>query len=245
MTYISQQAIIETGAYLGHNVQVYGPTIIERGAIIEDNCIIGKPSRVQMTRFRELIQQADGPVSPNDYDRMVDTTTRIKHGALLQSGTTIYSGCEIAEDAICEDNALIRWDTKIGQKTKIMFGAFIGSYITIGHHCRIGGFCCNDTVIGNYTTSFGELTHSYTKYGGGRRDPAPRLGDRVTVGFGVQIIGGVTIGDGSYIVANSVVSKNVPPETIVTDVNVHHPMSDWKGSLTEEYLSSFPDAIDT
>ncbi len=240
MTYISPHATIEAGVYLGHNVVILGAVQIQRGAIIEDNVILGKPSRVQLQRFKLALQADPNHASHQDYNNCVDTPTVIGQGAVIQSGTVIYSGCELGAETICEDNAIIRWDTKIGAYTKVMFGAFIGSYITVGHHCRVGGFCCNDVYLGNYVTTFGDLTHSYTRYGGGRRDPAPRLENRVTVGFGVNIIGGVTVGKDSYVVANSVVTKDVPPETIVTDTNVHHPMSEWKGTLHDEYLYSFP-----
>lgn len=240
MGYISSRATIETGVYIGQNVTIWGPAQIRTGAVLEDNTIIGKPSRVQLQRFKLTLEAAGETLSHTEYDAAVDTVTIIGEGAVVQSGTTIYSGCELGSESICEDNATLRWDTKIGALTKVMFGAFIGSYITIGHHCRIGGFCCNDVFVGNYVTTFGDLTHSYTRYGGGRRDPAPRLENRVTVGFGVNIIGGVTVGADSYVVANSIVTKNVPPKTIVTDANVHHPMSEWKGTLRDEYLTSFP-----
>lgn len=240
MSYISPRASIEEGVYIGDNVTIFGPAVIQRGTIIEDNCIIGKPSRVQLQRFKLSLQASPSNLGRDDYDLAVDTPTILGPGVTLHSGTVIYSGCQLDEEVICEDNVLIRWDTRVGHHTKLMFGVFIGSYITIGQHGRIGGFCCNDTYIGNYVTSFGSLTHSYTKYGGGRRDPAPRLEDRVTVGFGVNIIGGVTVGAGSYVVAASIVTKNVPPETVVTDHNVHHPMRDWRGSLRDEYLNSFP-----
>jgi UDP-3-O-[3-hydroxymyristoyl] glucosamine N-acyltransferase len=240
MTYISPKASIEPGVFIGRNVTILGSSHIHAGAVIEDNCVIGKPSRVQMRRFQEQVQSSDHELAYTDYDAAVDTATVIGAGALLHTGTIIYSGCTLHQGVICEDNTLMRWDSEVGAYTKLMFGVFIGSWVKIGRHCRIGGFLCNDAVVGNYTTSFGDLTHGYTKYGGGRRDPAPRLEDKVTVGFNVNIIGGITIGRMSYVVADSMVTRDVPPETVVTGRNVHHPLNEWRGSLAEEYRSSFP-----
>jgi UDP-3-O-[3-hydroxymyristoyl] glucosamine N-acyltransferase len=240
MNYISPRAIIEPGVFIGRNIAILGPAHIKTGTIIEDNCIIGKPSRTQLYRFQQQLKQATRPLTYEDYDAAVDTSTIIGEAAILNSGNVIYSGCTLHEGVICEDNCLIRWDSEIGAHTKLMFGVFVGSWVKIGQHCRIGGFLCNDAAVGNYTTSFGDLTHGYTKYGGGRRDPAPRLEDRVTVGFNVNIIGGITVGSLSYVVADSMVTRDVPPETVVTGRNVHHPMSEWRGSLAEEYRSSFP-----
>jgi serine O-acetyltransferase len=43
---------------------------------------------------------------------------------------------------------------------------------------------------------------------------APRLGDRVEVGCGAVIIGGITIGDDARIGPNAVVTTNVPPRAL-------------------------------
>jgi serine O-acetyltransferase len=45
----------------------------------------------------------------------------------------------------------------------------------------------------------------------GRPGDAPRLGARVDVGAGAQILGDVTIGDDARIGANAVVLSDVPP----------------------------------
>lgn len=47
---------------------------------------------------------------------------------------------------------------------------------------------------------------------------APRLGRRVNVGAGAVILGSVTIGDDSIVGANSVVLRDVPPNTTVVGV---------------------------
>jgi len=236
MTFISPRAVIEAGAYIGQNVCIYGAVIIQRGAVVEDNCIVGKPSRSQLTRFRETLVPSP---TVADYDAVVDTPTILGAGVQLHSGTVIYAGCHLEEGVICEDNTVVRWDTHIGAHSKMMVGAFIGSYIRIGHHCRVGGTVGNDTVFGDYVTSFGDMLHAYRQYGGGRRDPAPRVEDYATVGFNSTIIGGVLIGTRAYIAAGSIISKDVPPETFVKGVNEQRPMRNWDGSLKEEFDKFF------
>lgn len=46
----------------------------------------------------------------------------------------------------------------------------------------------------------------------------PVLGDRVQVGAGARVLGGITIGDGVIVGANAVVVKDVPPNCVVAGV---------------------------
>ena len=43
----------------------------------------------------------------------------------------------------------------------------------------------------------------------------PKIGDNVDIYVGARVLGGVDIGSGSMIGANSVVTKNVPPQSVV------------------------------
>ena len=46
----------------------------------------------------------------------------------------------------------------------------------------------------------------------------PILGDRVTVGAGAKVLGGITLGDDATIAANAVVLKNVAKKSIMIGV---------------------------
>ena len=46
----------------------------------------------------------------------------------------------------------------------------------------------------------------------------PTLGNRVTVGAGAKVLGPLTIGDGSAIGANAVVTHDVPADSIATGI---------------------------
>lgn len=47
---------------------------------------------------------------------------------------------------------------------------------------------------------------------------APRLGNRVSVGAGAKILGGVSIGDDAKIGANAVVTRDVPPSAVAVGI---------------------------
>lgn len=101
--------------------------------------------------------------------------------------------------------------------------------IIFGHHVQLGPYChiAADIHFGNYVlcasnVSFiGRNEHSYN-YPGETIWDAPRgidkttiIGNDVWIGHGAIIMGGVEIGEGSVIAAGSVVTKDVPPFSIV------------------------------
>jgi UDP-3-O-[3-hydroxymyristoyl] glucosamine N-acyltransferase len=244
MTYVSARAQLAEGVFLGRNVAILGPCRIGAGVVIEDNCVIGKPSPSALRDARWPSSQTG--ISSREsagydaYDAAVDASTFVGDGCVILAATLIYSGVQLHEDVLCEEQTVIRDNTRVGRGTQLKYGARISSHVAIGRGCRISGFVANDCRIGDQTSSFGQLVHAYTKYGGGRRDPSPALGDRVTVGVGALVIGGIAIADDCYVAAGSIVTTDVPPGTVVTGVNTHTPLEGWLGQLKDDYPRSFP-----
>lgn len=72
--------------------------------------------------------------------------------------------------------------------------------------------------------TFGEnvvIGHQVTIGNRNGRMAAPRIGNRVYLGAGSKILGPISIGDDAVIGANAVVTKDVPPGTVVVGANVH------------------------
>ncbi|MDH4080034.1 MAG: serine O-acetyltransferase [Nitrospira sp.] len=105
---------------------------------------------------------------------------------------------------------LARWLTgvEIHPSAKIGTGFFIdhGMGVVIGETAEIG----------DYVTLFQGVTLGGTGKERGKRHPT--LGNHVVVGAGAKILGGITIGDNVKIGANSVVLKNVAPNSTVIGV---------------------------
>ena len=228
MKFIGKNVEIDEEAFIGDNVYLFGPVKIERGVIIEEGCMIGKPSDSQ---YEQLKKKIKSPRSYNEFDEVVDTKTVIKKNCYIGHLSTIYSGTTLQEGVICKDYSLIGWDSTIGEKTKLMCRAQVYSWVMVGRGGRIGGLCGNDSKMGDNVSMFGYLLHSLREHGGGRRDPAPTIGDNVIVGMDSKIIGDISIGNNSYIAAGSIVTKNVPANTIVTFFNKQCHINDWKGKL--------------
>lgn len=122
---------------------------------------------------------------------------------------------------------LTAWPQK-GQKKDVMikigdgccFGAF--NHITATNYIEIGNNC----LTGMWVT-ITDNSHGRTEIEDMLLPPSKRkayskdiviIGDNVWIGEKATILPGVTIGDGAVIAANSVVTKNVPPYSVVGGV---------------------------
>ncbi|PHR95613.1 MAG: serine acetyltransferase [Blastopirellula sp.] len=85
-------------------------------------------------------------------------------------------------------------------------GFYIGHYGGIFVRAKIGSNCS----IGQGVT-FGSK-------GAGKSNGWPTVGDNVYVGAGAKIIGAITIGKGSVIGANAVVTKDVPENSLAVGI---------------------------
>lgn len=116
-------------------------------------------------------------------------------------------------------------------ETFAMFPPFYtdcGKNITIGKHvfinmgCKFqdqGGIFIGDgTLIGHHVV-LATLNHAMPPKERSTMIPAPiHIGKQVWIGSNATILPGVTIGDGAIIAAGAVVTKDVPPNTIVGGV---------------------------
>jgi acetyltransferase-like isoleucine patch superfamily enzyme len=123
----------------------------------------------------------------------------------------------------------------VGAYSRLVVGTDIGrpgSYIHIGERCGIGEYSSvggsggvsigKDTIIGQYFSAHPE-NHNFSdpmrpirEQGTTRR--RIEIEDDCWLGARVTVLGGVTIGRGSVIAAGSVVTRDVPPYSIVAGV---------------------------
>jgi len=120
------------------------------------------------------------------------------------------------------------WDTYQGEKFSPEI--IIGDNVCMNTDCHIG--CINKVVIGNNVLMASRIyisDHSHGKISKEALElpPAKRklysrgpviIEDNVWIGEGVCILPGVTVGKNSIIGANSVVTKSIPPNSIIAGI---------------------------
>jgi len=104
-------------------------------------------------------------------------------------------------------NAHIPYSASIGRGTILGYG---GMGIVIHTNAEIGESCMilQQVTIGTNVPFF-DKSKAY---------PVPKIGNNVYIGSGAKILGGISIGDGSVIGANAVVTKDVPAYSLVMGV---------------------------
>ena len=110
-----------------------------------------------------------------------------------------------------------RWLSQLGRfwtGIEIHPGATIGKKLFIDH--GMGVVVGETAIIGDNVL----LYHGVTLGGSGKESGKrhPTVGNHVVVGAGAKILGNITIGDNSYIGANAVVIKHVPPNSTVVGI---------------------------
>jgi acetyltransferase-like isoleucine patch superfamily enzyme len=156
---------------------------------------------LRFSRLARLRARAIGRVpATTQFDGPVEASgpVRLEMGEHCRLGRRVFL-------ETCEEGVI-----RIGEGVRINSGTFIVAYAEIS----IG----RDSLIGEYV-AIRDADHGMAADRPIRTQPhsaAPiRLGEGVWVGRGSVILKGVTIGAGAVVAANSVVTRDVPPMTIV------------------------------
>jgi acetyltransferase-like isoleucine patch superfamily enzyme len=128
----------------------------------------------------------------------------IKHNGTVQIGrrTTVWPGVKL---------------TSLGADGHAPASLTVGAYSSIGDRTQI--HCSENITIGNYVLISWDCNilennfHGTTD--GGIKSAPIVIKDRVWIGCRSIVLAGVTIGEGSVVAAGSVVTKDVPPGTLV------------------------------
>lgn len=154
--------------------------------------------------------------------QMIGTNASIKVPISILSPQYISIGCNFTSRERLKLRAFSQFQ---GQKFKPEI--FIGDNVSIETDCHIG--CVNRVVIGNNVliashVFISDHSHGLTDYSDIDIPPLERklssksavvIEDNVWIGEMAVILSGVTIGQSSIIGANAVVTKSVPPYSVV------------------------------
>ena len=156
------------------------------------------------------------PSRPIDDHRLVlGADALLRHGTIVYAGTRIGDRFETGHHVIVREQNRIGHDVRIWNATTIDYGCRIGHRVKI--HCN--GYVAQYTVIeddvfiGPGVTIANDLHPGCVHSAECMRGPTIRRGAKI--GAGATILPFVTIGEQALVGAGSVVTRDVPPETVV------------------------------
>jgi len=182
------------------NYKVHPNVTIGRNAVIEDYVILGVPPRGK---------------------KPGELPTTIGNNAVIRSHTVIYAGNTIGDNFQTGHHVMVREDNRIGDNVSIGTSSVVEHHVTIGSNVRIhtGAFVPETSILeeGCWLGPHVVITNAlYPLSPNVKSELKGAIVKRnAKVGANATILPGVTIGENSLVGAGAVITKDVPPNTVV------------------------------
>jgi acetyltransferase-like isoleucine patch superfamily enzyme len=186
---------------------VHPGTVLGEGVKVLEHAVVGKQPTLspRSTAKREALPPAElGPETVVSAGAIVFAGTRLGSRVIVGDQACVRERVEIGDDVVVGRGTLIENDTTVGAMTKIQADAYITAYSTLEEHVFVAPrvVTTNDNFMGRT-----EARHELV------RGPTIRRGARV--GGGAILLPGIEVGEEAFIGAGAVVTKDVPPRTVV------------------------------
>jgi len=194
---------------LGQHVVLHDPVEIGSDCRIEDGAIVGRAPVLASTSSAP--RDEPGP-------------TVLEDGATVCAGAIVFAGARICAGAIVGDQAHVRERATLGPESVLGRGSALGSDACVGARVRIqtNVWLTSHTIVeDDVFVGPGVLTTNDDEMGRGRPASeleAPVLRRGCKIGGGAILTPGVEIGEEAFVAAGAVVTKDVPPRTLVLGV---------------------------
>lgn len=208
---IGENVRVGEACAIGSHVVIHPDTTIGNGVRIDDHTVIGKkPMRAKRSIFSD---EAELP------------GTVIGDECIIGTFVVIYRGCSIGNHVLAADGAAIRENVTIGESTIIGRGVTVENLCTVGKKCKLetGSYITAYSTLEDYCFIAPMVATSNDNYLGRTKERfkhfkgvTVRRGGRI--GANATILPGKIVGRDAVVGAGSVVTKDVPDQTVVVGV---------------------------
>lgn len=210
-TYVGRRAKLGKYVLIGFGVKIFGSTVVGDNSRLDGLVIVGYPIR------RKLLEA--GSFSDEDLDALSDGAI-VGCGCLLRSFTIVYERVKIGNKVETGHHVLIREETVIEDNVRIGSGTIIDGRVEIGAGTVIQSqaYLPPGTKIGSNVFIGPRAVFTNDRYPPSRRLQGVVVEDEAVIGANATILAGVRIGRRAVVAAGAVVTRDVPPETVVAGV---------------------------
>lgn len=150
----------------------------------------------------------------------------IGDGATIRSGAIIYGDVVAGANLSTGHNVLVREGTRLGDDVLVGTDTVIDGATRIGDDVSLqtGVYVPRNTDIGDrvFVGPRAVMTNDPYPLRQTAELEGPTLEDDVSIGANATILPGVTVGRGAFVAAGSVVTEDVPPETLALGTPAEH-----------------------
>lgn len=218
---------IGSGCRIGNLVVFHADTQVGNEVRVDDHATLGKlPMRAANSATTK--EQELPPLVVGD-------------GSIVGTGVVLYRGASIEGKVLMADLCTVRENVKIGRGTIVGRGVIIENFCTVGRFCKLESECyltayseledrvflapgvvtSNDNYVGRTAERFKHFKGVTVRRGG-------------RIGAGAVLLPGITVGEDGLVAAGSVVTRDVPPRTIVMGA----PAKPWRDVPVEQLLEN-------
>ena len=215
MGFIGSKVRIGRRCTISKDAIILGPTRVGDECFVDSKVVIGYPTRKKILSLtgRELGNLAS----------LLDAVSEgcsLGSKVVVRSGCVIYESTEIGDEVEFGHNVVVREFCRIGDRTKVGTGTVIDGYVEIGCNCSIQScvYIPPRVRIGNNVFIAPRAVFTNDRYPPSSRLIETVVEDNVVIGANATIVAGVRIGRNAVVAAGAVVTKDVPPNTVVAGV---------------------------
>ncbi|MBE2320216.1 N-acetyltransferase [Solirubrobacter sp. CPCC 204708] len=209
---IADDVVLGEGVRVGAFVVIKPGTVIGAGVEIQDGAVLGKSPSLART-------------STAPRDPLPGLT--VGDGAVICCGAIVFAGASIAAGAIVGDQSYVRERAVVGERSVIGRGSCVDNDVRVGARVKVQTNVYltaytvveDDVFVGPGVCTTNDDTMSRHDRAYQLRGATLRRAARV--GGGVVLTPGVEVGEEAFVAAGALVTKDVPPRTVVMGVPAH------------------------
>ena len=209
MKFVSSKSTVK-GHLEGENV-ILGPTAIGDGSLVGLNVMLGYPARSSIKSFRFLESFNIG-----EFDQ-VSKGSKVGRNCVIRSGSMIYENAEIGDEVQTGHNVLVREGSIVGDKSRVGSSTQLDGTVKIGKNVVIqsSAYLPHLSVVEDDVFIAPRVCLTNDPYPYSSRLVGVTIARGARVGANSCIIAGVRVGENAMVAAGSVVTRDVPPNTVV------------------------------
>lgn len=196
---------------VGHNVVIHTGTVLGDGVKVGDNTVLGRRPSAAATSTLEMAGELPGleigPGSIIGAAAVLYVGTTIGAESFIADGAQVRERCRIGRRVIIGHNVTVENDCQVGDFTKLQTNAYVTARTTIEENCFIAPcvVTSNDNYVGRTEERHGKIKGPHIKRG-------------ARIGAGAVLLPGVVVGQEALVAAGAVVTKDVPPYTVLMGI---------------------------